>query len=67
MTTELAADDADGDYQEPVAAQGQPAIVRSALSGDGVDYFNTLSTEGTPLPWRSRLHCTTVCTTLHVT
>ena len=49
MTTELAAGDADGDYQEPVAAQGQPAIVRSALSGDGVDYFNTLSTEGTPI------------------
>ncbi len=38
----------DDGYPEPQAPQpGRPSNVRSTLSGDGVDYFNTLSVEGT--------------------
>jgi len=38
----------DGGYPQPQAPQpGRPMDVRSTLSGDGVDYFNTLSVEGT--------------------
>ena len=37
----------DGGYPQPQAPEaGRPMDVRSTLSGDGVDYFNTLSVEG---------------------
>ena len=46
LSSELA--DGGGAYQEPAATQGHPATLRDPLSGDGVDYFNNLATEGAP-------------------
>ena len=37
----------DGGHPQPLPSQpGLPLNVRSTLSGDGIDYFNTLSVEG---------------------